>query len=238
MRFLSQPELTADSLCPYLEGKKYQQEYFAGIGAGPEQFDALLNDRWRRFGLVFFRPVCPDCRQCIPIRVRAGEFSPSSSQKRVLKKNRETRVVFRELTYKTEFFRVYEKHSRIKFNQDVDEEEFFRNFFQPAVPSFQSEFYRDGKLMGFGILDRAASGLSSVYFSYDPDFSPLSPGTFSILAEIEETRRQGYPFYYSGYYIKECSKMSYKGRFRPYELLIEGEWVSEEGLSEKAVRVS
>ncbi len=228
MRLLSRPELSSHSSCPYLKGRSYQQEYFAGIGAGAEQFDTLLSDRWRRFGLIFFRPVCPDCRQCIPIRVRVDDFQPSASQKRVLRKNRDTRVIFRELTYRDELFRIYEKHSRIKFSQEVNEEEFFRNFFQPAVPSFQSEFYSEGKLIGFGILDEAASGLSSVYFSYDPDFSSLSPGTFSILAEIEETRRRGYPYYYSGYYIADCSKMAYKGRFRPYELLVAGQWTIRE----------
>ena len=187
--------------------------------------------------MVFFRPVCPGCRQCIPIRVRVEDFSPSSSQRRVLKKNRDTSVVFRELSYKRELFQIYEKHSRIKFNQDADEEEFLRNFFQPAVPSFQSEFYRDGQLIGFGILDQASSGLSSVYFSYDPDYSSCSPGTFSILAEIEESRRLGYPYYYSGYYISECVKMSYKGRFRPYELLIGGEWIPEEDIQNRPYEV-
>ncbi len=233
MRFLSKPELSPGSKCPYLEDRSYQQEYFAGIGAGSDQFDVLLNDRWRRFGVIFFRPVCPGCKKCVPIRVITGEFSPSSSQRRVLKKNRETKVIFRDLTYRPEFFRVYEKHSRVKFQQDVNEEEFFRNFFQPAVPSFQSEFYFENTLIGFGILDQASSGLSSVYFSYDPDYSSLSPGTFSILAEIEETRRRGLPYYYSGYYIEECSKMAYKGRFRPYELLVDGKWISEKSCQKK-----
>ena len=154
-------------------------------------------------------------------------FLADTQSEKSRKKNSATRVVFSDLIYNPEFFAIYEKHSRIKFNQDSSEEDFYRSFFQPAVPSFQSEYYADGKLFGFGILDQASTGLSSVYFAYDPDFSSLSPGTFSILAEIEETRRRGLDYYYSGYYIEECSRMSYKGRFRPYELLIEGQWTPE-----------
>ncbi|OQY35622.1 MAG: hypothetical protein B6241_00060 [Spirochaetaceae bacterium 4572_59] len=181
MKILSESEISKSSDCPYLKGMPYKQEYFCAYGVDSSEFQTLLDQRWRRFGIVFFRPVCPDCMKCIPIRVDVSRFKPSSSQRRVLKKNRETTVLFSELTYREDLFAVYEKHSRIKFDQTVTEEEFFRNFFQPAVPSFQSEFYVDEKLIGFGILDESGSGLSTVYFSYDPDYSSLSPGTYSIL---------------------------------------------------------
>jgi leucyl-tRNA---protein transferase len=230
MKFLSAPALSGSSDCPYLENRTYRQEYFFGTDANPEQFQVLLDNRFRRFGVVFFRPVCPECQRCIPIRVDVGRFVPTASQKRVLRKNRETTVLFSELKYRPEMYAVYEKHSRIKFGQDTTEDEFYRNFFQPGVPSFQSEFYAGDVLIGFGILDSASSGLSTVYFSYDPDYSALSPGTFSILSEIEETRRRGLKYYYSGYYIEECSRMTYKGKFHPYELLINGVWTKEEDL--------
>ena len=227
MKRISTPELSETSSCPYLEKRSYRQEYFLGVNGDSDCFQTLLDARWRRFGVVFFRPVCPDCRKCIPIRVDVRRFKPSKSQKRVLKKNKRTGVRFSSLSYKPEMFRIYEKHSRVKFDQSVTEEEFFRSFFQPAVPSFQSEFYADNQMVGFGILDIAATGLSTVYFAYDPDFSVLSPGTFSILSEIEETKNLGLDYYYSGYYVKECSRMAYKGQFHPYELLIDGTWHPE-----------
>lgn len=230
MKILSEPEISGSSDCPYLKGMVHKQEYFCAYGVDSSEFQTLLDQRWRRFGLVFFRPVCPDCMKCVPIRVDVSLFKPSSSQRRVLKRNRETTVCFSELTYRDDLFALYEKHSRIKFDQTVTEEEFFRNFYQPAVPSSQSEFYINDQLVGFGILDESDGGLSTVYFSYDPDYSSFSLGTFSILAEIEETRRRGLKYYYSGYYIEECSRMAYKGKFHPYELLINGEWVSEESL--------
>ena len=46
----------------------------------------------------------------------------------------------------------------------------------------------------------------------------LSPGTYSILREIQYCKDNGLPFYYLGYYIADCEKMSYKGKFVPHEL--------------------
>jgi len=221
--------------CPYLKERESRQEYFCGIDADEEQFQTLLDHRWRRFGLVFFRPVCPECRQCIPLRVDVRLFSSTGSQKRVLRKNRRTEVRFCDLDSRPELYDLYEKHSRIKFEQEVSEKEFLKNFYQPAAPSFQSEYYIDGQLAGFGILDQSSNGLSSVYFSYDPDFAAWSLGTFSILAEIEETRRRGLSYYYTGYYVPDCSRMAYKGRFHPYEVLVDGCWVPEAAVSEKSV---
>lgn len=228
MNILSPRYLSEESPCPYLKDRNCRQEHFWGGEASPEEFQALLDKRYRRFGLIFFRPICPDCRRCVPIRVDTRRFTPGSGQKRVLRRNRDTVVRFSELVCRPGMYEIFEKHSREKFGQESDREEFHRNFFQSAVPSFQSEFYVEDRLAGFGILDRTATGLSSAYFCYDPDYSSLSLGTFSILAEIGETRRRELPFYYTGYYIAECPKMAYKGKFHPRELLTQGLWRCDE----------
>ncbi len=202
------------------------------------QFQQLLNERWRRFGAVFFRPVCPDCRKCIPIRIPVAKFRPGKSQRRVIRKNEETRVIFSRLNYREELYCIYEKHSRLRFDQESSPDEFLRNFYNPAVPSFQSEYYIGDRLVGFGFLDRSADGLSSVYFCFDPDRDAYSPGTFSVLAEIKQCEAMGLDYYYLGYYIGECSRMAYKGRFQPYETLENGIWSSPEESLEDSVGVA
>ena len=52
---------------------------------------------------------------------------------------------------------------------------------------------------------------------FDPDLSERAPGTYAILCQIEEARRQGLEHLYLGYWIGECRKMSYKESFRPVE---------------------
>jgi len=62
-----------------------------------------------------------------------------------------------------------------------------------------------------------ADSLSSVYFFFDPDYSKLGIGTFSILKEIEHARSLDLPYYYLGYYVPGCDSMEYKDSFRPRE---------------------
>ncbi|MDC7235800.1 MAG: arginyltransferase [Spirochaetales bacterium] len=224
MRILKEAVLSKEDSCPYLRDKQWKQEYFAAAELDTEQFQSFLDQRFRRFGAVFFRPCCPDCRKCLPIRVDVAQFKASRSQRKVLRKNQDTRVVFRHLEPRRELYDIYVSHSRERFNQDCSEDEFLRNFYTPVVPSFQSEYYIGGRLAGFGILDQSSTGLSSVYYCYDPEFSEYSPGTFSVLEEIRETGKRGLDFYYLGYYIAESPKMAYKGRFHPYELLLRGQW--------------
>jgi arginyl-tRNA--protein-N-Asp/Glu arginylyltransferase len=61
--------------------------------------------------------------------------------------------------------------------------------------------------------------LSSVYFFHDPAESRRGLGTFGAMMEIELARRMGIAHYYLGYWIANCSTMSYKASFRPCELL-------------------
>src|SRR3546814_2036452 len=51
--------------------------------------DALGRIGFRRSQSVAYRPSCADCSACVSVRVRAGEFAPSQSQKRNRRRNRD-----------------------------------------------------------------------------------------------------------------------------------------------------
>ena len=75
-----------------------------------------------------------------------------------------------------------------------------------------------------GVLDILPHCVSSVYLYYDPHFAFLSPGTLTSLLEICLVRKlaKTYPSitnYYLGFYIHNCVKMKYKGRYAPSSLL-------------------
>lgn len=74
-------------------------------------------------------------------------------------------------------------------------------------------YYLDGKLIAFSVLDFLPVGLSSVYFVWDPDYAHLSLGTILALREIQMCDELGLGPYYLGYYLPECQKMKYKGKF-------------------------
>lgn len=74
-------------------------------------------------------------------------------------------------------------------------------------------YYLDGKLIAISVLDFLPSGVSSVYFIWDPDYASLSLGTLSGLREILMCNELSLGFYYMGYYIDDCPKMRYKRKF-------------------------
>ncbi|KAJ2442620.1 Arginyl-tRNA--protein transferase 1 [Coemansia sp. RSA 2424] len=148
-------------------------------------------------------------------------------------------------SFSEEKFAVFERYQvAVHHDQEVSRNGFRRFLcdspllFQPlAVPgsgaspisglgSYHQCYYMDGRLAAVGVLDILPSCVSSVYLFYDPEFSHLSLGTFSALREIALVRQlhaecllPNLRYYYMGYYIPSCPKMTYKGRWRPADML-------------------
>lgn len=217
MRLLSEPAHDQLEPCPYLPDRQKRYRYFYALEVSAAELDELLQAGWRKFGPYFFRPDCPDCRNCIPLRVPVAAFVPSRSQRRVLRRNLDLEVRFGPLQLTDEVYRIYREHSAGRFDQSTSLEEFATSFYLPSCPALQSELYLNGAQVGVGFLDVASGGLSSVYFSYDPQFEGRSPGIFSVLREVEQARRLGLGYYYLGYYVPGSPRMAYKDRFRPRE---------------------
>ncbi|KAG0369224.1 arginine-tRNA-protein transferase [Gamsiella multidivaricata] len=96
----------------------------------------------------------------------------------------------------------------------------------PGFGSFHQCYYLDEKLIAVSVIDILPSCVSAVYFFYDPDYSVLSLGKYSAQREIALVQalsaKPGYEnlkYYYMGFYIFTCPKMTYKGHFHPSYLL-------------------
>ncbi len=201
--------------CPYLPGRLKQYEYFLATDLRAEELSRLLAEGWRKFGSYFFRPRCPACRQCIPLRVQVDEFSPSRSQRRILRRNAELDVRFGPLHLSAQAYNLYRLHSMQRFGQRAEIDDFVSAFYRPSCPTQQVDILEDGVQVGVGFLDQGSDALSSVYFCFDPDRHRLNLGTFSVLREMEHARELGLCWYYLGYYVPGCSRMDYKDRFLP-----------------------
>lgn len=84
---------------------------------------------------------------------------------------------------------------------------------KPRIGPTHELYYLDDKLIAISVLDFLPSGVSSIYFIWDPDYAHLSLGTLSGLKELQMCQELGYSWYYLGYYIEDCKKMKYKLKF-------------------------
>ena len=205
-------------------------EYMYLIEISQEEFNNLLENGWRRFGMFFFRPKCIGCLKCKPIRVKVEKFKPSKSQRRVINKNNGTKVSFNKLKFKKKLYDIYEEHSKDRFNQITSLDDFKLSFFSNILPSKQTEFYHGKELIASGFLDFSNNALSSVYFYYKTKYNYLNLGTFGALKEIEYAIKNSLKYYYLGYYIEENKSMAYKNRFKPCQIYDwqEKVWIDEE----------
>lgn len=206
--------------CPYLPDREIMLELGIVI-PDDSYFDALMERGHRRLGQVFYRPGCAGCRDCLPIRVPLSGFTPSKSQRRCWRRLAERyRVEVLPPVFKDEHFELYRRHSRhvSDDNQPGDGESYSRAFLLSQVQTHLLEYRVDDALVGCSVLDEGAHSVSSVYVFWDPERPELSLGTFSALWEMRWAERLGKDYYYLGYWVRECSRMSYKNRFRPYEL--------------------
>ncbi|MCV6604395.1 MAG: GNAT family N-acetyltransferase, partial [Porticoccaceae bacterium] len=86
------------------------------------------------------------------------------------------------------------------------------------------ELRHKGRLIACSLVDVLDHGISAIYTYYDPADTRRSLGTMAILAAIGEARSRNLPYLYLGYWIANCQKMRYKTRFKPIEILNDGNW--------------
>ncbi len=219
--------------CGYLPGRIWQLHYEIVGDLTPEEYVERLNQGWRRFGHMLFRPACPDCNECRSLRVPVAAFVPNRSQRRAWKANEgEVRLVIGEPRVTDEKLDLYDRfHAYQSETKDWPVHgpksalDYIESFVQNPFPVEEWCFYLGSRLVGVGYVDRLPESLSAIYFFCDPRESHRSLGTFNVLAAIHEARRSGVPYVDLGYYVEGCRSLEYKGRFRPNEILdTDGNW--------------
>jgi arginine-tRNA-protein transferase len=218
MQLLQELRLSDPQDCPYLPGRQSRMAHFFAQEVTAAELDKLLETGWRKFGYSFFRPLCPECRECVPLRIPVARFLPSKSQRRVMRGASPIAVSFKELEPGQEIYDVFRDHAQSRFGKPLAVEEFLQNFCLAPCPALQSEYRLDGALVAAGIIDRSERALSSVYFAFRAAVADFRPGVLSVIAEIAHAVSLGLDYYYLGYWIAGNPSMAYKSAFRPHEV--------------------
>lgn len=189
---------------------------------------ALSQQGFRRSGSMVYRPHCPACAACIPVRIVVQDFTPNKGQIRTSKRGQQLEVIEQTPALTDEYYLLYENYIRTRHadgSMFPPSPEQFRDFLAHDLPFARFfEFRLNDQLLAIAVSDRLPDGLSAVYSFYDPDDRYYSLGRQTVLWQIEYCRQLGLPYLYLGYWIRDCRKMSYKTDYQPLEAWINGVW--------------
>ncbi len=219
------------SSCPYIDGQSFVSENYLIEDLNSEDIDTLLDRGYRHFGKFFFRPVCSECHRCLPIRIPVERYRFSRNAKRLFKRYEFFRIdIVDNPEVSQEKYLLYLKHKNRFPGEEESYEQFAESFFNNFAFSKTIEIRDAEKLIAVTHMDSGTRSASAIYCYYDTDYLKMSPGRFSIYKGIEYAKESGRDYYYLGYYIEDNNHMSYKGSYRPNEVLLqEGMWVEGPG---------
>ena len=228
LRFIDHPRQ-----CPYLPDriKRLENEFVVELSA--EEYVEKMNQGFRRFGHILFRPSCPSCTSCLALRIDVEQFRPNRSQRRCWKLNCDD--IRREIVAPSAAPEVLELSDHFhnarshekgwEPHQESDASSHRFSFVDNPFPVSEWRYYLDDQLVGVGYVDDLPTGLSAVYFLHEPDLRERSLGTYNVLSLIDEAISRGLRYIYLGYYVEGCESLEYKDRFQPNEVLDEdGNW--------------
>lgn len=232
--------LEEDRECSYFSEQSSDMRYKYMHSCSTSQYQAMLERGWRRFGKMHFVPECKTCTKCISMRIDVKNYKFSKSEKRVINKNKDTKLYIRPPSMTLEHLSLYDKYH--KFMNDkkgwpysaIEPEDYKKSYVESKEEYAKELLYmKDDKLIGVALVDILPNSISSIYCYYDHDYSDLSIGKFSILAQIKIAKELNIPYIYLGYWIKDHYSMGYKESYQPFEILINRPNLFEETIWDK-----
>ena len=196
-----------------------------------EELDEQLASGRRRSGAFVYYTACPTCTSCEPTRLEVQGFGLSRSMKRVLQtgnRHLESRVgpPCDDAT-RLKLFNLHRKERNLASSNEAYSFEDFHGFLvETCCDSYEMSFWDQETLVACSIVDCGQQSVSAVYTFFDPTYTRLSPGTYSILKQIEWATLQGRRYLYLGMFVADNQHLRYKARFTPQERFIDGVWVS------------
>ena len=215
--------------CPYRSAESARLEVCVVLDVSPSELDWWLEQGWRRFGPVYFRPACAECSRCVSLRVITHNARLNKSQRRAERACNRLRRVVRAPIVDAQRLDLYARwHANRESTRGWDPnpqsaERYALDFAFPHPAARELALYDDdagGILVGVSLFDETPRALSAAFFFYDPSYARMSLGTANVVLLVAEARTVGRPYVYLGYSVANCSSLQYKERFGPAEALV------------------
>jgi arginine-tRNA-protein transferase len=218
--------------CPYLDDRT-ERKVVTDL-SGPNSADLYLRlsrAGFRRSHGLAYRPACPSCSSCVPVRINAARFADTVSFRRIRRANSDLVTANISAIATVEQYRLFSRYQHLRHNggdmSSMSYDDYRVLIEDTPVETRLIEFRdREGILVGAMLADRMEDSLSAVYSFFDPDSNGRSMGTYMILWLVDHARESGLAYIYLGYWIEDSPKMSYKERFRPLERLGPDGWAA------------
>ena len=215
-------ECALNEVCSYIPGNTQTIHYKVIQDSTKSQCEALILRGWRRFGAMYFRPICQNCTSCESLKIDVANYVFSKSERRILRKNTHLHTIVRHPTMTTEhlelFYRyhAYKHHTRNWDSPKVDPKNYHSSFvYGHSDFGYEVLYFDKEKLIAVDLIDILDDGISSLYCYYDPHQKSLSLGKYTLLEQIALAKRLGLKWIYLGYYVQECLSLSYKANYEP-----------------------
>jgi arginyl-tRNA--protein-N-Asp/Glu arginylyltransferase len=209
--------------CGYLPDQTWRFENEVVAAMTPAEYQVRLEQGWRRFGHLLFRPACPSCTACRSLRVDVARFRPNRSQRRNRRLNEGTvRVTVGRPVVSPEKLDLYDRYHAFQTaskgwpdHGPKDVASYRDSFTENPLPVEEWRYTLAGRLVGVGYVDRVPAGLSAIYFFHDPAERDRGLGTWNVLSVIERAAALGLRHVYLGYHVAGAASLEYKANFGP-----------------------
>ena len=218
--------------CPYLDNRTERKVVTDLSGPNSaEMYARLSRAGFRRSHGLAYRPACPSCSSCVPVRINVLDFKDTRSFRRIRRANVDLFTENIGANATAEQYRLFSRYQHLRHNggdmSSMTYEDYRVLIEDTPVETRLIEFRNnENKLFAVMLADQMIDSLSAVYSFFDPDASDRSPGTYMILRLVEHARELSLDYVYLGYWIEDSPKMSYKDRFRPLERLGPDGWIA------------
>ena len=209
--------------CAYLAEHKQTTHYKVIDNCSSSQSQELIERGYRRFGKMYFRPICEGCDECKSIKIDVENYTFSKSAKRVLKKASNIRTYIQKPSMSQEHLILFEKyhlymHKKKEWEYEKTTPEHYYSSFVSGHEDFGYEvlYFYENRLIGVDLIDILDDGISAIYFYYDPDFKEYSLGRLSLYNQIQYAKKAKKRWIYLGYYVKDCPSLAYKAQYKPF----------------------